>query len=51
METINCAEACKNGCILGDQCPNLAYKEQAAKFIEETSLDQMLAMAKRFAEK
>jgi hypothetical protein len=45
METINCAEACKNGCILGDQCPNLAYKEQAAKFIEETSLDQMLAMA------
>lgn len=45
METVNCAEACKNGCILGDKCPNLAYKEEASKFIEETSLDQMLVMA------
>lgn len=38
---INCAEQCKNGCILGDQCPNLAYRDQASKFIQETSLDQM----------
>lgn len=45
METINCAEACKNGCVLGDKCPNLEYKEQASKFIEETPLDQMLTMA------
>ena len=45
METINCAEACKDGCISGAQCPNLEYQEQAAKFIETTSLDQMLAMA------
>lgn len=45
METINCAEACKNGCVLGDKCPNLEYKEQASKFIEDTPLDQMLAMA------
>jgi hypothetical protein len=42
---INCAEACKNGCILGDQCPNLKYTEQASNFIANTSLDTMLAMA------
>lgn len=42
---INCAEACKDGCILGDQCPNLEYKAQAAKFIEETSLNKMLEIA------
>lgn len=42
---INCAEACVNGCVLGDECPNQEYREQASKFIEETSLDQMLAMA------
>ncbi|HEY9664128.1 MAG TPA: hypothetical protein V6C65_37265 [Allocoleopsis sp.] len=42
---INCAEACVNGCVLGDECPNQEYREQASKFIEETSLDQMLAIA------
>jgi len=42
---INCAEACINGCMLGDQCPNLEFKAKASKFIEETSLDQMLAIA------
>lgn len=42
---INCAEACVNGCVLGDRCPNLEYKEQASKFIHETSLDDMLAIA------
>lgn len=42
---INCAEACINGCVLGDECPNQEYREQASKFIEETSLDQMLAIA------
>lgn len=43
--TINCAEACVNGCVLGDQCPNLEYKAKATKFISETPLDQMLEMA------
>ncbi|MBW4695929.1 MAG: hypothetical protein KME27_29800 [Lyngbya sp. HA4199-MV5] len=43
--TINCAEACVNGCVLGDKYPNLEYKAKAAKFIRETSLDQMLEMA------
>ena len=42
---INCAEACVNGCILGEQCPNQQYRQQTTKFIQETSLDQMLAMA------
>ena len=51
METVNCAEVCKNGCILGDKCPNLEYKEQAAKLIEDTSLDQMLSMAEEAVRK
>ncbi|MGA7933549.1 MAG: hypothetical protein WCA35_08380 [Kovacikia sp.] len=42
---INCAEACVNGCVLGEKCPNLEYKDQASKFIREKSLDQMLAIA------
>ena len=48
---INCAEACKNGCVLGDKCPNLEYKDQTSKFIQETSLDQMIAMAEEAARK
>lgn len=44
-QTINCAEACVNGCVLGDKCPNLEYKEKASSFIESTSLDDMLAIA------
>lgn len=43
--TINCAEACVNGCVLGDECPNQEFQEQAAKFIQETSLDKMLELA------
>ena len=42
---INCAEACVNGCIRPDDCPNRVYQEQTAQFIEKTSLDDMLAMA------
>ncbi len=42
---INCAEACKNGCVLGDQCPNTEYRDRASKFIENTSLDRMLEIA------
>jgi hypothetical protein len=50
-ETINCAEACVNGCVLGDDCPNLEYKDQASQFIQETSLDKMLEMADAAARK
>ena len=42
---INCAEACINGCILGDKCPNVEFKTEASKFIQETSLDKMLELA------
>jgi hypothetical protein len=49
--TINCAELCQNGCIKGDECPNLEFKAQAAKFIETTSLDQMIEMAAEAARK
>lgn len=44
---VNCAEMCVNGCVLGEQCPNLEYKEQAAQFIKETSLDDMLSIAEQ----
>ncbi len=43
--TVNCAEACVNGCILGDKCPNKEFATDASKFINETSLDTMLEMA------
>jgi hypothetical protein len=42
---INCAEVCKDGCILGDKCPNLKYTEEASKFIGDTPLDKMIEMA------
>lgn len=51
METVNCAEVCQDGCVLGDKCPNLEYKDQASKFIEETSLDQMLSIAEEAVRK
>ena len=44
-QTIDCAKACVNGCVLGDKCPNIKYKEATSKFIEETSLDRMLEIA------
>lgn len=48
---INCAEACINGCVLGDKCPNLEYKAKTTKFIHETSLDQLLEMAENSVRK
>jgi hypothetical protein len=42
---INCAEACVNGCVLGDRCPNLKYVKAASKFIDDTPLDRMLEIA------
>ena len=42
---VNCEVECANGCILGAECPNLEFKAQASKFIEETSLEKMLEMA------
>ncbi|BAB76377.1 hypothetical protein ACN23B_23495 [Anabaena sp. FACHB-709] len=44
-QKINCAQACVNGCVLGDKCPNIEFREATSQFIAETSLDQMLQMA------
>ncbi len=49
--TINCAEACVNGCVLGDKCPHREYVDQAEDFINNTSLDSMLAMAEEAVRK
>ncbi len=46
-----CAELCQNGCIKGDDCPNLEFKAQATRFIKATPLDQMIAMAEEAARK
>ncbi|HEY9651559.1 MAG TPA: hypothetical protein V6C95_12900 [Coleofasciculaceae cyanobacterium] len=43
--TIDCTQACINGCILGDKCPNKGYLTEASKFINETSLDKMHEIA------
>jgi len=43
--SVNCAEACINGCILGDKCPNREYAATASNFVNQTSLDKMLEMA------
>jgi len=42
---VNCAVDCKDGCVLGDQCPHKGDQKKASQFIESTSLDQMLEMA------
>lgn len=51
MTEINCAEMCQNGCVLGDECPNREYTEQASQFISDTPLDQMLAIAEEAVRK
>jgi hypothetical protein len=43
--TVNCAEACVNGCILGDKCPKKEYVAEASNFLKETSLDRMHEIA------
>jgi len=45
MADINCAVDCKDGCVLGEQCPHQDSQKQASEFIENTSLDTMLEMA------
>jgi anti-sigma factor ChrR (cupin superfamily) len=42
---VNCAVECVNGCILGEQCPHRQYIAEAAKFMENTSLDKILEIA------
>ncbi len=49
--TVNCATQCINGCILGEKCPNKQYVSEATNFINETSLDDMLAIAEEAVRK
>ncbi|MGB3404026.1 MAG: hypothetical protein WBA77_15180 [Microcoleaceae cyanobacterium] len=49
--TINCAEACVNGCVLGEQCPHREYADKTQDFISNTSLDSMLEMAEEAVRK
>lgn len=42
---INCAEACVNGCVLGEKCPNREYIQAASKFINDTPIDKLLEIA------
>ena len=51
MTEINCAEACVNGCALGDDCPNIEARQQASQFVANTSLDKMLELAQERLEK
>jgi hypothetical protein len=44
-QTVNCLEACVNGCILGDDCPHREHLAAATQFIQNTSMDDMLAIA------
>jgi hypothetical protein len=45
MAEVNCDIDCKDGCVLGEQCPHKESQQQASEFIENTSLDDMLEMA------
>ncbi|APB34730.1 hypothetical protein GlitD10_2396 [Gloeomargarita lithophora Alchichica-D10] len=47
--TINCAEACVNGCSLGEACPHRGHLAQALKFMAETDLDQLVEVAQASA--
>jgi len=42
---IDCAVACVNGCVLGDECPNKEEQAKANQFINDTPLSEMLEMA------
>lgn len=45
VDTVNCEQDCRNGCILGDQCPNQEYAQRANEFMQNTSLDRMHEIA------
>jgi hypothetical protein len=45
IDKINCKVDCVNGCIAPEHCASKEDREKAAKFISETSLDQMIEIA------
>ncbi|MDG2990296.1 hypothetical protein L3556_05000 [Candidatus Synechococcus calcipolaris G9] len=48
---INCDEACVNGCILGEKCPHRAYLADVSKFINDTPMDKIIAIAEESVQK
>jgi len=42
---VNCQEECTNGCVLGDQCPNLEYLAKARKLLAETPIDKLIEIS------
>lgn len=50
-QTIDCAVRCVNGCVLGDECPHQDYKNATSKFIEKTSIEDILKIAADSLEK
>ncbi len=44
-QTINCAVDCANGCILGEKCPHREHLASTTQFLQDTSMDQILAIA------
>ncbi len=46
---VNCAEACVNGCVLGEACPHREHLAAALKFVAETDLDRLVAVAEASA--
>jgi hypothetical protein len=47
--TVNCAEACVNGCVLGDQCPHLEAAKAAREYIKNTDWDTIMETAAVYA--
>lgn len=45
FQGINCAVDCVNGCILGEKCPHREHLAATTQFLQDTSMDQILAIA------
>lgn len=44
-QTIDCATACVNGCVLGDQCPHRDAARDAVNYIMNTDWDTLMQKA------
>jgi hypothetical protein len=44
-QAINCAVDCANGCVLGERCPHREHLAATTQFMQEKSIDQILAIA------
>lgn len=44
-QTIDCATACVNGCVLGDQCPHREAAKDAVNYIMNTDWETLMKKA------